>query len=272
MIIWSILLVSILLDVSFGILTKYSSNNGHAGALAWWARLVKAVYTGAILLYQRRFPSTEVWILGAISSLLLLWGEYLRFRSMQKGSDTACTLAVVELYPVLSGVLILFLPAFGTHPTGKDIAVFGLALAALLVANWPKGGKLTKEAFISLLFMTVEISFTLYGRMVMGIPTTELLFAISVTGMIWFLPTVTRIDRRVVGWGTLAGLVQLGVVVLFLEVMGNAPAQSKPMMLAITSLSGTLGAVAANIWFKDRWSVKKVLLFTFLAAASVLAG
>ncbi len=268
--IWAALVVSVLFDISFGILTKYSTSNAHAGALAWWARLVKAVYTGIVLLFARKFPGGRVWLLGAVSALFLLLGEYFRWRSMQKGSDTACTLAVVELYPILAGVLVLFWPAFGANPTGKDIAAFALVLAALLIANWPRGGQVTKEVFLGLLFMTIEISVTLYGRIVMKIPTTELIFAISVTGMVWFLPMVPKIDVRAAKWGTITSLVNLATIIPFLWTMGAAPASSKPVMLAVTSLSSTLGAIAANIWFKEQWSTKKILLIAFLGIASVL--
>jgi hypothetical protein len=189
---------------------------------------------------------------------------------MKKGSDTACTLAVVELYPILAGILVLFLPVFGTNPTWKDITAFALVLTALIVANWPKGGKVTRDVFLGLLFMTIEICFTIYGRLVMKIPTNELIFAISVTGTAWFLPMVRKIDLKALKWGTVTATVNMMTIIPFLWALGAAPVSSKPIMLAVTSLSSTLGAIASNVWFKERWSTKKVLLIMFLCAASVL--
>jgi hypothetical protein len=280
-IVWIALAASVLFDISFGVLTKYSTNKADAGALAWWARLICAIIAGAFILPGYGFSLTSVattsslakwnvWVLCGVSSVFLLLGEYFRWRSMQKGSDTACTLAVVELYPVLAGVLVLFLPVFGTNPTWKDITAFVFALTALLIANWPKGGKVTKEVFLGLLFMTIEISITIYGRLVMKIPTNELIFAISITGMIWFLPALRKVGLETIKWGTVTATVNMMTIIPFLWALGAAPPASKPIMLAVTSLSSTLGAITANVWFKDRWSAKKVLLIAFLCAASIL--
>lgn len=282
MLIWTVLLLSVLFDVSFGILTKYSTDNAHAGALAWWARVICGVIAGAVALIASRLSlasltitadilaKQEVWILGAASSFFLLLGEYFRWRSLQKESDPACTLAIVELYPVLAGILVLFLPAFGTNPTWREMTAFAFALAALLIANWPQGGRVTKEVFLGLLFMTIEICITLYGRLVMKVPTMALLFTISVTGAIWWLPMVRKVDIKAIRWGALTASVNMITIVPFLWVLGVAPVSNKPIMLAVTSLSSTLGAIAANVWFKGRWSTKKVLLIAFLGVASVL--
>ncbi|MBN1935575.1 MAG: hypothetical protein JW934_12985 [Anaerolineae bacterium] len=289
MLIWIALLISVLCDVLFGVLTKYSTDNASAHVLAWWARLICGVIAGAVALLAGLiawiFPGLplaplmitvdnltdrNIWLLGAISSFFLLLGEYFRWRSLQKESDPACTLAVVELYPVLAGVLVLFLPVFGTNPTWKDTTAFVLALAALLIANWPQGGKVTQEVFLGLLFMTIEICFTLYGRLVMHIPTMALLFVISVTGTLWWLPMARRINLKAAKWGAITATVNMFTIIPFLLVIGMAPLSSKPIMLAVTSLSSTLGAIVANVWFKKRWSTKKVLLIAFLGAASVL--
>jgi|GEM_PF-3773155 len=289
MLIWIILLISVLCDVLFGILTKYSTDNAPAHVLAWWARVVCGIIAGAIAilvgLLNRIFPAwplgplmitaenltnRNIWLLGAVSSFFLLLGEYFRWRSLQKDSDVACALAVVELYPVLAGVLVLFLPAFGTNPTWKDITAFMLALAAILIANWPKGGKVTKEVFLGLLFMTIEICITLYGRLVMRIPTMTLIFVISVTGTLWWLPVARRLDRTAAKWGGITASVNMLTIIPFLIVIGIAPQTQKPIMLAVTSLSSTLGAIVANVWFKKSWSLKKVLLITCLGIASAL--
>lgn len=289
MLIWTALLISVLCDVLFGILTKYSTDHAPAHVLAWWARLIcgviAALVGGLAVLAARIFPNLSfaplmitmdnltdrnIWLLGAVSSFFLLLGEYFRWRALQKESDVACTLAVVELYPVLAGILVLFLPVFGTNPTWKDITAFVFALAALLVANWPQGGKVTKEVFLGLLFMTVEICITLYGRLVMHIPTMALIFAISATGTLWWLPAARKIDLKAAKWGAATATVNMLTIVPFLLVIGMAPLRSKPIMLVVTSLSSTLGAIIANVWFKRNWSIKKVLLIACLGAASML--
>lgn len=289
MLIWIALLISVLCDVLFGILTKYSTDHAPAHVLAWWARLICGVIAGLVgcfaglaaqifpnlsfaplMITMDNLTNRNIWLLGAVSSFFLLLGEYFRWRSLQKESDPACTLAVIELYPVLAGVLVLLLPAFGTNPTWKDTTAFVFALAALLVANWPRGGKVTKEVFLGLLFMTIEICITLYGRLVMHIPTMALLFAISVTGTLWWLPAARKINFQSARWGAITATVNMLTIIPFLLVIGMAPLSSKPIMLAVTSLSSTLGAIVANVWFKRAWSAKKVLLIACLGAASVL--